>query len=254
MDNFKVLLCAMALFTVFSSMCMDIFDAIREGDQTRIRELLDECPPAEIRSYVNRKDGLGVTALHYAAMDGQTGLITILLAAGADVDIQGNDSLTPIHYAAQRNNIQAVQLLIEAGANVNLKSNAGHNPLHLTRNEKVIQALIAAGADLNATNNAGRTPPQCTEEFNATATFINIADTAPLFRFYQDQITQARAQARQQIKEKAFAIAQALHTRLGAESPAALMPQALSYELFKYFILPAPIQEAEYRARHMPYN
>jgi cytohesin len=55
--------------------------------------------------------GDGFTALHHAAEEGQTSVVRMLLAAGADVNVKSVDG-TPLMLAADRGHDAVVQLLL----------------------------------------------------------------------------------------------------------------------------------------------
>ena len=60
------------------------------------------------------------TALYDAVRDGDAERVRELLAAGADVDALSDNGLTPLHIAVLAGDYNLVRLLIEAGADVNL--------------------------------------------------------------------------------------------------------------------------------------
>ncbi|WP_193747146.1 ankyrin repeat domain-containing protein [Leisingera sp. ANG-M6] len=60
------------------------------------------------------------TALGIAARNNHTGIVSILLEAGADPNLPGGeDLLMPLHQAAERGAIEAARLLLDHGADVN---------------------------------------------------------------------------------------------------------------------------------------
>ena len=114
---------------------------------------------------VNVKSNSGNTPLHYAAQRSHASVVSILIAAGADVDAKNNSGNTPLHYAAQRSHASVVSILIAAGADVDAKNNSGNTPLryaaryvHASVASILTSILIAAGADVNVKNNSGNTP------------------------------------------------------------------------------------------------
>ena len=114
---------------------------------------------------VNAKEDEGITPLHNAALKDNIPVISMLIAAGADVNAKHNFGQTPLHEAAEGSNVLAISALIAAGASVNVKDAGGGTPLHEAArlavyhiSVAVFSALIVGGADVNAKNNAGETP------------------------------------------------------------------------------------------------
>ena len=58
------------------------------------------------------------------------------IAAGTDVNAQGQYMGTPLHYAADEGHKEIAELLIAEGADVNAKTNGGLTPLVLAEEEK----------------------------------------------------------------------------------------------------------------------
>ncbi len=106
-------------------------------------------------SYVSANSGK-YSLLHEAVALGNKNLIELLIANGANVNVQDEDGNTPLHYG--KDNQETTQLLIANGADVNAKNKEGNTSLHQTKNPKVAQLLIANGADINAKNKWGFTP------------------------------------------------------------------------------------------------
>ncbi|MCG8339741.1 MAG: ankyrin repeat domain-containing protein [Cytophagales bacterium] len=106
------------------------------------------------------------------------GVVSLLLAAGADVNAKNSKGDTPLHEAAKGGLVEVMRVLIGAGADVNAENKRGNTPLHtLARNAgleshtKAIKVLIDAGADVNAENYGGDTPLQ-----RAGALFVDMHD------------------------------------------------------------------------------
>ncbi len=90
-------------------------------------------------------------------------VISILVAAGADVDARKWGGLTPLHEAASQNtNAAIVTSLVAAGVNPDAQDRDGIAPLHLAavynRNPDVVVALVEAGADPDVRSPLGNTP------------------------------------------------------------------------------------------------
>jgi ankyrin repeat protein len=109
----------------------------------------------------------GTTALHGAALNGDTARVLELLESGADVDapIESLENRsaewggTPLHAAAAAGQTETVRLLIDRGADVNHADSRGVTPLHKGAGHvDVVKILLTAGADVNAADERGRTP------------------------------------------------------------------------------------------------
>jgi ankyrin repeat protein len=102
---------------------------------------------------VNARDSDGGTALMKAAYTGDLGMLTALVAAGADVHAQ-IDGFTALTQAAYMHRAHCVAALIAIGADVNVRHRTGQTPLMFAvRNADVesVGTLIAAGAHVDAT-------------------------------------------------------------------------------------------------------
>ena len=105
-----------------------IHDAARMGTRQEVERLLKA-------SAQNRdvRTPLGASPLHYAAMNGDSGPLKALLAAGANPNGRDTDGRTPLHMAAFATRRDAVMLLLQAGADPQLKTNDGRDVLSLAR-------------------------------------------------------------------------------------------------------------------------
>jgi ankyrin repeat protein len=93
----------------------------------------------------------GMTPVFIAAQNNQLEVVTLLTAAGADVNIaRVNDGATPLHAVAHNGHADIVDLLITAGANVNAIRTDGATALSTALAQghaEVVQKLRAAGAN-----------------------------------------------------------------------------------------------------------
>ncbi len=100
-------------------------------------------------------------ALHFAVeRTTSQAIITALIAAGADVNLQSLNKHTPLTFAIGAGNDAAVETLIAAGANVNALGHMRLPPLAfaaMENNIPVMELLLVAGADLNLANQHGHT-------------------------------------------------------------------------------------------------
>ncbi|KAM7135649.1 ankyrin repeat domain-containing protein 6 isoform 3-T3 [Molossus nigricans] len=100
------------------------------------------------------------TALHRAAVVGNTEVISALIQEGCALDRQDKDGNTALHEASWHGFSQSVKLLVKAGANVLAKNKAGNTALHLAcqnSHSQSTRVLLLGGSRADLKNNAGDT-------------------------------------------------------------------------------------------------
>ena len=111
---------------------------------------------------MNKIDARGMTALHYAAEEGNYFAARLLLKSGAMADIMDNTGKTPRHVAAQCFWTQILRLLLlERNLDVNEQDADGRTIMHWVAkvdSTAVVQLLLDQGADLTLRDRDGRTP------------------------------------------------------------------------------------------------
>jgi ankyrin len=115
----------------------------------------------------------GATPFLLAALDGNTALMSLLVASGGDPLLPTNEGTTPLMVAAGIGRVPAeshvtpdatmaaVRLALELGGNVRAANKDGNTALHgaaHVRLDELIQFLADRGADVNARNGRGLTP------------------------------------------------------------------------------------------------
>jgi ankyrin repeat protein len=97
-----------------------------------------------------------------AAMKRDKEAVRTLLKNGDDVNAAQGDGMTALHWAARNGDLELTQMLLYAGANVKAATRlGGYTPLLMAADQghaSVIAALVAGGADVKAANALGTTP------------------------------------------------------------------------------------------------
>ena len=134
--------------------------AVLNRDMARVAALLAGGADADVNQPIGRL-ARGVTPLHCVCHDGHTEGVTVLLAAGANVNQASDDGCTPLYVACRRGHTEVVTKLIEANADVNQAREAGATPLYIAcvnGHTDVVTTLLAANTDVNQAKNNGFTP------------------------------------------------------------------------------------------------
>lgn len=134
-------------------------------------------------SYVNvRETELKRTALHRAAYNGRTEVVELLLQAGADALVQGEDGKTPLALCGQgwaKNKSGNWEPVIEALIDHDQETARTESGLIFTAaikgNTHVIEKLLGAGAPSNQQDEHGWTPLQLARQYGNidTAKFLS---------------------------------------------------------------------------------
>ncbi|HEU5296863.1 MAG TPA: ankyrin repeat domain-containing protein [Burkholderiaceae bacterium] len=104
---------------------------------------------------VNALNGVGETALMFAALQGELELTSRLIARGASVSQQG---WNPLHYAATGPESKVVALLLQRGAPIEARSPNGTTALMMAArygSEQSVMLLLEQHADATARNDRG---------------------------------------------------------------------------------------------------
>ena len=78
-------------------------------------------------------DENGVTAMHYAASNGNLDCLKLLVERGGDVNKEDISCCTPLHLAARNGHLLCVEYLCRNGANVQAKSAKGNTPKKMAK-------------------------------------------------------------------------------------------------------------------------
>ncbi|XP_044231264.1 ankyrin repeat domain-containing protein 6 [Thunnus albacares] len=100
------------------------------------------------------------TALHRAAMVGNSDAIAALIQGGCAVDLQDRDGNTALHEVSWHGFSQCVKLLVKAGADVHIRNKTGNTALHLAcqnAHAQTARLLLLGGSTPDTKNNVGDT-------------------------------------------------------------------------------------------------
>ncbi|CAH1795709.1 unnamed protein product [Owenia fusiformis] len=117
---------------------------------------------------INYQDEDGMSALHQAALVGNTEIMYALLESGAQVDVKDNKGMRPLHYAAWQGKMEPVKILLDNKSCSNEQANDGESPLHLACQHghlDVASGLLQHQGDPTIRNNIHKTPLDLACEF-----------------------------------------------------------------------------------------
>ena len=120
------------------------FQAAKAGDLGALKRLHAEQP----KLLENKGRGIGHTALHWAAANGQLQCAVWLVEQGTPVDVRNNGESTPLHSAAGSGQLELVVELLKRGADADAQDSSGETPGALAQSRghgEVVSALRGGG-------------------------------------------------------------------------------------------------------------
>ena len=160
LDTVKILLKAGADVSASDNIgdtCLTL--AAWNGQTETVRTLL--CMP-EVD--VNQSNNRGSTSLHKAVSHKHSGIVHVLIDAGADIETKDEMGRSPLHVACRSGELAVVKMLVEAGAGVCVADNGGETCLTLAafrgQNETVRYLVGLPEVDVNHRTRAGHTALQ----------------------------------------------------------------------------------------------
>ncbi|WP_448659380.1 ankyrin repeat domain-containing protein [Sphingomonas sp. CJ99] len=128
-------------------------EAVRDGDLNKVREILGE-PGQRIIDTRDRTTGEG--GLHIAVKTRNLLFVRLLLANGANANLQDGNGNSAAMLAVEQNFGEALDVLTRYKANYNQGNQSGETPLIRAvqlRNVDLVRRLLAAGADPDKPDN-----------------------------------------------------------------------------------------------------
>ena len=143
---------------VASSLELNIFEAAATGRADRVRVLISKDP-----NLANAFARDGFTPLGLAAFFGSKEAVEVLLAGGANTNLQSKNAFkaVPLQSSAVRGRIEIARLLLDHGAKTNVQGEGGYTPLHEVASNGQVEfakLLLEHNADINAKGDDGKTP------------------------------------------------------------------------------------------------
>ncbi|MFT5103807.1 MAG: ankyrin repeat protein [Candidatus Latescibacterota bacterium] len=148
----KAILLSLILFSLVTLRAQDVFEAARKGDMKTLESLCGSTP-----DILNASNDEGYTPLMLAAYYGHENMISYLVKGGAIIDGKSKYG-TPIMAATVKNNETIVDVLIAHGADPNIQDANGKTALLYCSTfglNSIAEKLLIAGANPNLKDKAG---------------------------------------------------------------------------------------------------
>ncbi|MBY0405694.1 MAG: ankyrin repeat domain-containing protein, partial [Cyanobacteria bacterium] len=81
-----------------------------------------------VKDYLDHRDHLGMSALHWAAMQPKDKCAQMLVSQGASLNIKNSRGKTPLHWAVSLGNLDIIKLLAWKGAQLDIPDDEGVTP------------------------------------------------------------------------------------------------------------------------------
>ena len=155
--SFSALIALVLAVTLSAAGSAPVADAAMAKDREAVKALLKD------GADVNAAQGDGMTALHWAARNGDAELTQMLLFAGANVKATTRlGGYTPLMMAAEQGHATVIAALVSGGSDVKAANALGTTPLMLAAasgNAQAVTTLVENGAEIEAKEKTfGQTP------------------------------------------------------------------------------------------------
>lgn len=137
----------------------DLHMAVIERSRYKIRRLLNNNSED-----INKRDSSKRTPLHWAVLNNDSSIVSMLLDKGADPNIKDIDGKTPVYFATILSNSYILGKLIRKGGDVKIKYNKktlihklSEKKISNYSNRRILNILLEKGVNINAQDRAGMT-------------------------------------------------------------------------------------------------
>jgi ankyrin repeat protein len=143
---------------------LDVFEAAAIGDAGRLELALKEEPEAAKAFSAD-----GFTALHFAVFFGRRLAANLLVLAGSDVNAEARNPsrVRPIHSAVAGPDPMVAEVLLAIGADANVQQEGGYTALHAAAKrgqDQLVDLLLRADADHGIRTDDGKTAADLARE------------------------------------------------------------------------------------------
>jgi ankyrin repeat protein len=169
----------------FGAYWQNIAHSVEQNDAAGVQSLLVQGQSP------NGTDEEGRAALAIAAINGNVRIASMLVKAGATIDIRDSLGNTPLYYAADHDHTDVVQLLLDAGASVDPQNRSGATPLMAGAQRgstEIVRVLLAKGADPGKNDYTGRDALAWADEGHSPAVVRLLRDAAAATPLERDEI------------------------------------------------------------------
>lgn len=116
-----------------------IEDFIREGNESKIKDLLESINKDELNLLDSNEMGL----IHWAADRGNSKILDLIISQpGIDINLVDGENQTALHYSSSCGHHSCVRLLLEKGADVNFKDNDGNTAVMVAFDDEIKKLFL----------------------------------------------------------------------------------------------------------------
>ena len=131
-----------------------LWNAAQDGDEDRVSRQL-----RNLGVEVDWTDEEHYTALHAAAGNGHTPVVTLLMDAGWSVEARTRSGYTPLALATQDGHLETVKCILSRGAQIDAQGHSKNTSLHeasMCDQSSLLRLLLQCGANQKIRNQEGK--------------------------------------------------------------------------------------------------